>query len=656
MDTVSFYFNQLEGVTYLWDVNGDGEVDYQGEELFKIQHIYSGKGTYKVNLQLSLTSCKTTVRTKVTVKSVSQARFDFLQECERVDLTNYSQGYDSLLWLLSDGSLYKSFNPSHSFRKEGIYEISLHTFKNGCEQQLTKEVAFAPISSKANVRTTNECIPATIEMNLSKDCTDSIQWYINNDLVGSGSKFKKSVKEAGEYKVKATLINEYGCSEIQHFKPFKIDESLKSGFELSSAVECVGSDFSALDTSYLIDERKWLWGDGNSTEGAKNPSHTYETSGSFNVSLIVKRGSCVDTVVKEDAVRVDAFPEAALDLSADMGCVPFDVEVTSNHSGDYNYEYIVVDGIDTLNKDENAIHFKESGVHQILIELINAEAKCGISRSYKVRAYDPFTELDKPQIADVSIDQENLFLSWNQLENVAEYQVFQKLSTGDLRFIGSTTDTFYRKGDRTIDSNEQRFVVQAIDKCGNASGLSKEAHNIVLNGYFAVDSIPALEWNSYRSWTSGVAYYEIQHDIGYGWESVAKTSIPRYLDELFDDGKSHEVSYRIIAHGNNGEVSAASNTWEFKFKPNIFIPTAFSPNFDQLNDQYEIKGHGFERADIKIYNSYGQQVFNSNGELMPWDGTHEGRQVETGTYVCVVDVETPNGRRYHFQQTVTLVR
>ncbi|MDD3741023.1 MAG: gliding motility-associated C-terminal domain-containing protein, partial [Bacteroidales bacterium] len=77
----------------------------------------------------------------------------------------------------------------------------------------------------------------------------------------------------------------------------------------------------------------------------------------------------------------------------------------------------------------------------------------------------------------------------------------------------------------------------------------------------------------------------------------------------------------------------------------ISIPTAFTPNFDGINDAWIIDNIGlFPWAIIQVYNRWGQLVFEGTGAGEPWDGTWNGKIVPTGSYVYTVDLL--NGTKY----------
>lgn len=78
--------------------------------------------------------------------------------------------------------------------------------------------------------------------------------------------------------------------------------------------------------------------------------------------------------------------------------------------------------------------------------------------------------------------------------------------------------------------------------------------------------------------------------------------------------------------------------------PNIAIPNAFTPNDDNINDTWEIKNiTDYPNCTVKIYNRYGENVFNSIGYLVSWDGKFKGHHLPTGTYYYIIDLRNGNG-------------
>jgi gliding motility-associated-like protein len=69
----------------------------------------------------------------------------------------------------------------------------------------------------------------------------------------------------------------------------------------------------------------------------------------------------------------------------------------------------------------------------------------------------------------------------------------------------------------------------------------------------------------------------------------------------------------------------------------IFVPSAFTPNRDGLNDIFRPLGSAIERLDyFRIYNRYGDLIFETNNLSKGWDGTYKGKDQKTDNYVWVL--------------------
>ncbi len=86
----------------------------------------------------------------------------------------------------------------------------------------------------------------------------------------------------------------------------------------------------------------------------------------------------------------------------------------------------------------------------------------------------------------------------------------------------------------------------------------------------------------------------------------------------------------------------------------IWIPSAFTPNGDGINDSWEIRNNFlYPELQVWVFNAEGVEVFHSLKYEQPWDGTRNGYNLPAGTYYYVVD---PLNGDEPFKGTVTLVR
>ncbi|MCC6287545.1 MAG: gliding motility-associated C-terminal domain-containing protein [Chitinophagaceae bacterium] len=95
----------------------------------------------------------------------------------------------------------------------------------------------------------------------------------------------------------------------------------------------------------------------------------------------------------------------------------------------------------------------------------------------------------------------------------------------------------------------------------------------------------------------------------------------------------------------------------FTTAPDIFVPSAFTPNGDGRNDVLRAIGVGLSRLYyFRIYNRWGQLVYNATDMEKGWDGTVNGRLQTTDTYVYTAQGIDFTGKLITKKGTITLIR
>ncbi|MCB0516418.1 MAG: gliding motility-associated C-terminal domain-containing protein, partial [Bacteroidetes bacterium] len=90
----------------------------------------------------------------------------------------------------------------------------------------------------------------------------------------------------------------------------------------------------------------------------------------------------------------------------------------------------------------------------------------------------------------------------------------------------------------------------------------------------------------------------------------------------------------------------------------VFIPTAFSPNGDGIDDLFRIAGSTMPimELEVKIYNRWGQKVYESSDVNFAWDGVYNQLLGEVETYVYYMNVKYEDGYEQFTKGNVTLIR
>lgn len=86
------------------------------------------------------------------------------------------------------------------------------------------------------------------------------------------------------------------------------------------------------------------------------------------------------------------------------------------------------------------------------------------------------------------------------------------------------------------------------------------------------------------------------------------------------------------------------------------VPNALTPNGDGVNDRVFVRGFGIVKMNFRIYNRWGQLVFQSTDPAIGWDGTYKGVPQPMDAYGYVLDVEFNSGERVTRKGDITLLR
>jgi gliding motility-associated-like protein len=98
-----------------------------------------------------------------------------------------------------------------------------------------------------------------------------------------------------------------------------------------------------------------------------------------------------------------------------------------------------------------------------------------------------------------------------------------------------------------------------------------------------------------------------------------------------------DITYTLHVQSGNGCGMSTDDVFVRVFKK-IDIPNAFSPNGDGINDVWNINAlASYPESTVKVFNRYGQIIYQSNGYSKPWDGSFNGSPLPFGTYYYIID-------------------
>jgi gliding motility-associated-like protein len=88
----------------------------------------------------------------------------------------------------------------------------------------------------------------------------------------------------------------------------------------------------------------------------------------------------------------------------------------------------------------------------------------------------------------------------------------------------------------------------------------------------------------------------------------------------------------------------------------VYVPNVFSPNNDGKNDKLYVRGENISQMDLKIYNRWGNLVYETTNLTAGWDGIYNSKECDEGVYFCVAEITFVDGTTEIKRGNVTLVR
>lgn len=290
-------------------------------------------GLYSVSM-VSFQGCTTVLKYNVIQNPTPVAAFNINSTAcsKNVTFTNNSTigGGGSITgwyWDFGDGGASNLQTPSYTYLSPGTYTVKLVTTSSkGCKDSTTKQVTISA-TPVVNFSNTTVCFgTATAFTDLSTLSGGTItQWTWTFGDGGSSTTQNPThvYPSAGTYMVKLVAKSNSGCADSVTL-PVIVNPIPVAGFVNNKV--CFGSATQFNNASYVtsgaISSYSWNFGDPNSggsnTSTASNPTHTYTSAGTFNVTLLVtSSGGCTKTI--QQSVIVYFLPVA--NFSATTACL-----------------------------------------------------------------------------------------------------------------------------------------------------------------------------------------------------------------------------------------------------------------------------------------------------------------------------------------------
>ena len=127
---------------------------------------------------------------------------------------------------------------------------------------------------------------------------------------------------------------------------------------------------------------------------------------------------------------------------------------------------------------------------------------------------------------------------------------------------------------------------------------------------------------------------------------------------IFPDDTNGVYPVKLTVTDNNGCMDTITKFVTITGEYGIYIPNAFTPDFDNKNDMFGPKGFGIssENYHFMIFDRWGEKMFDTNTLYESWDGNYKGTRVQGDTYVWKLSFMDVNMKKHELIGHVTIIQ
>lgn len=396
----------------------------------------------------------------------------------------------------------------------------------------------------------------------------------------------------------------------------------------------------------------WDFADGSPTSTSAEPTHTFYKPGTYRVRLIVHNPdaclkakvydtSYLDIIVDSNSIAAD-FDAVILD-----SCVaPFEVRFantsTFGTSGTASFVWDFGDGSTPYTGATPPVYnYAKTGTYTITL-VMNDPLACNNPDTIK---------------KTITIDSKRLRVS-------ADIPDALCAKNGAVKFTSSTQNAssiLWDFGDgktstefnptHTYDTGTYWIKVYVFNPgaCNTSDSFFKRI--VIKSGAKAdFDFTPKIPIENDSTYFKNLSQNALSYLWIFGDGAQSRAKDPAHLYK-----KTGTFRTCLVAVGFENCNDTICKDVSALVVPRIDVPTAFTPNNDQVNDILYVRGAAVESMDFRIYNRWGQEVFRSNSMEVGWDGTFNGKPQPMESYAYVLNATFINGESETKRGNITLL-
>lgn len=629
--------NQLTCLTPTIDVTASGGSSYfwsGGTSTTTANNSFTSPGIYTVTVSTA-GSCTSTASIIITQDAsvinagiTNNSSGAILLTCNltSIHVTATPNGATSYLW--SGGS---SLNTdTNTFNTPGLYTVTV-TAANGCTDTESINITqndsapTAGIVNNSGGSTELNCLVSSINASATPAGAASYLWSGGSSTNAATNSFSVP----GTYTVTVTATN--GCTDTESINITQNTTPPTAGIANNSGgateLNCLVSTINA--TAMPAGAASYHWSGGSSPNTAAN---SFTTPGSYTVTVTAANG-CTDTesiTITQNASTITAGIVNNSGVSS-LSCNTSYIKVTATPGGAASYLW---SGGSSIFTDTNT--FNAPGLYTVTVTIANG---CSDTESISISQEEPL----HLEVESIIPDHCN--------QGMGEATIIATGGSGNYAFTWDGTPQ-----GPTIN-NLLAGTYQVIVSDGSCTASIPVVVGNIPGPIAAFDLVPPTGSRSnpvFRFLNESTNANAYSWSFGDGNFSTTESPTHHYPEE------SEENQYTVILKvtDNFGCTDTISHAVIITEDLNLWIPNAFTPDEDGVNDIFKPSGIGYslDGYEMTIYDRWGKLLFVSNEFERGWDGKVDGTVLNINdVFIYTIVIYDLRGQNHQFTGHVTLL-
>ncbi|GLU50930.1 T9SS type B sorting domain-containing protein [Dyadobacter frigoris] len=194
-------------------------------------------------------------------------------------------------------------------------------------------------------------------------------------------------------------------------------------------------------------------------------------------------------------------------------------------------------------------------------------------------------------------------------------------------------ETTYQDFDVQANKNSYCYRLIYQNACGQKAPVSEPVCSILLQNQNSL-----FTWTTEKPFSDDIQSYKMSQTGSAGSNAEIDMKLQNNFAPQLTGQSDPAYTFQVRADSKNGNFQSFSNLISFKRDADIFVPTAFSPNEDGINDMFEVKVSMYKSFKMSVLNRWGEVIFHSDDMSKGWDGMFKGKIAAVGSYIFDIEI------------------